>query len=148
MARERYAAQVELLVQALPLDSVRVWRIADLTGNIYLDRIIDARGVTKIASEKGVAVCVDTSLNEIVAAANTRAGVAPPELAGARLISSMVNNHRRIEVKDYPTDKLGLFRSMGCFAEVIQFRTRLFVPVDRAAVVIAAMLGRPSADAA
>ena len=125
----------------LPQHSVRVWRIGDLVGNGYLGRIIDARDVAKMASDMGVAVPVKMSLGEIVAAAQTRTGVAPPQLGGARLVISFVNNHHRIEVKDYPADRIGLFKSMGCFTEVIQFRTRLFVPIDRATSVIGAMLG-------
>ena len=121
--------------------SMRVWRVTDRTGASMLGRIIAAREVDNLAEQLGVDVSIDLSVAEIATAARTRSGIAPKALDGAKLALSVVNGQQRIEVKDFPPHRLGLWKSQGCFSEIVAFRTRLFVPVDRAEAVIAAMMG-------
>ena len=126
----------------LPGGSVQVWRITDAAGNALLGRIVPAKDVAKLAGDLGVNVAVNVTVGEIVAAARTREGIHVAELGNARLALALVNGQQRIEIKDYPADQLSLLKTHGCFTEIVAFKTRLFVPVDRAADVIAKMLGR------
>ena len=49
---------------------------------------------------------------------------------------SLVNGSRRIELVGAPVQQLSWLKSVGCFTEVIQYRTRVFIPVDQAAAVV------------
>ena len=125
----------------LPDDSVQVWRVTGADGHAMLGRIVPARHVAKLAETMGVDVDIELSVAEIVAAARTREGITVPALGGARLMLSLVNGQKRIEVRDYPPTKLAYWKSLGVFTEIIAYKTRAFIPTDRAADIIAAMLG-------
>jgi hypothetical protein len=123
----------------LPADDVRVWRIADGTGEALLGRIVMPAAVEKLEAEFGLAASVRLTPAELVAAARSDEGVPVPGLDGARLISVFVNNSRRLELRSgQPQDREWL-KARGCFTEVIAYTTRIFVPVDRAEVVLAAI---------
>ena len=53
---------------------------------------------------------------------------------------ALVNGKPRIEISGAPAEQLAWLKSLGCFTEIIQYRTRVFVPVDRAADVLSAVL--------
>lgn len=49
---------------------------------------------------------------------------------------SLVNGSQRLELTGYSIERLGWYKSKGCFTEIIRYRTRLFVPVGEAAQVL------------
>ena len=53
---------------------------------------------------------------------------------------SIVNGNHRLEIVGAPADQLPWLKSLGCFTEIIQYRTRLFVPVPQAEAVLAKLL--------
>jgi hypothetical protein len=79
---------------------------------------------------------INLSPGEIMAAARTRTGSAISALDGARMMTVMVNGQQRFELRDYPPARLSWFKSLGCFTEIIAYKTRLFVPTDRAEAII------------
>ena len=66
-------------------------------------------------------------------------GVAIPELPGARLQRSYVNDEARLEIKSFPPAKREWLKSLGCFTEIIAYKTRLFVPTNRAEDILVAI---------
>lgn len=72
------------------------------------------------------------SPEELVNGARAGGGVAIPSLPPARLMRSYVNDEARLEIRDFPSARLGWLKSLGCFTEIISFKTRLFVPTNRA----------------
>lgn len=54
-----------------------------------------------------------------------------------RLKRSLVASQQRLELLDWPHTRLAELKAAGCFTEIIQHKTRLFVPVAIAADVIA-----------
>ena len=52
------------------------------------------------------------------------------------LASVLVNGSTRIEIKDYVPTRLDWYKSLGCFTEIVSYKTRLFVPVARAEPII------------
>lgn len=125
----------------LPDDDVRVWRICDKAGNSILGRIISPAGFEKVASAFGVSMAISLSAGELVAGARGNGGVAIPFLPGARLLRCYVNDEARLEIKDFPAAKLPWLKSLGCFTEIIAYKTRLFVPTNRAMDVLEAIEG-------
>ena len=124
----------------LPRGSMRVWRVTDSAGTTLLGRIIPAQAVEQLAEDMGVGVKIEIPIGDIVAAAKTRSGIAPSALEGAKLMLSLVNGQQRVEVRDFPSHRLALWKSMGCFTEIQAFKTRLYVPTDRVAEIVEAML--------
>ncbi|MEJ7933854.1 strawberry notch family protein [Sphingobium sp. AN558] len=123
----------------LPQDDLRVWRIADGQGQSVLGRIISPAGLAKIANGFGVDMKVALSPAELVLAARGADGVAIPAMEGARLHRVHVNDEARLEIKSFPVPKLARLKALGCFTEIIRFRTRLFVPTNRAAEILGAI---------
>ncbi|WP_367280225.1 strawberry notch C-terminal domain-containing protein, partial [Sphingomonas sp.] len=124
----------------LPDDDVRVWRIADTAGAALLGRIVSPGGLEKLAKAFDIAIAVALSPAEMVKAARSRDGVPIPGLTPARLARVQVNSDMRLEIKDYPGSLRAWLKSLGCFSEIISYKTRLFVPVGRAEEIIAAIL--------
>jgi hypothetical protein len=123
----------------LPDDDVRVWRITDAEGQSVLGRMVSPAGLTRIATAFGIDMTIALSPVELVAGARGAGGVAIPSLPGARLERSYVNDEARLEIKAFAPSKLGLLKSLGCFTEIINYKTRLFVPTNRAVEVLAAI---------
>ena len=131
----------------LPADDVRVWRIADGSGDALLGRIVMPAAVEKLEGEFGLAASVRLTPAELIAAARSDGGVAVPGLDGARLVSVFVNNSRRLELRSAQPQDREWLKARGCFTEVIAYVTRVFVPVDRAEQVLAAIAASLSARA-
>ena len=54
---------------------------------------------------------------------------------------SLVNGSQRLELAGWSAARLDWYKAQGCFTEIIRYQTRLFVPLDGAANIIA-RLGR------
>jgi hypothetical protein len=53
-------------------------------------------------------------------------------LGSYRLKRSLVAGEHRLELLDWPYSRLGELKAAGCFTEIIQHKTRLFIPVRAA----------------
>lgn len=124
----------------LPDDDVRVWRIADGNGNSILGRIVSPAGFEKVAQAFGIAMTIALSPAELIAAARSDDGVALPQLGQARLKRVRVNGDARLEIRDFPPERREWLKSLGCFTEIIAYKTRLFVPFDRADEILTLIL--------
>ncbi|MFS0851405.1 strawberry notch-like NTP hydrolase domain-containing protein [Novosphingobium panipatense] len=123
----------------LPSDDVRVWRITDRTSEALLGRIVMPAAVEKLQAEFGLAASVRLTPAELIAAARSDGGVPVPGLDGVRLASVFVNNSRRLELRGAVSRDRDWLKARGCFTEVIQYTTRIFVPSDRAEEVLSAI---------
>lgn len=47
----------------------------------------------------------------------------------------------RLEIRGYPFERLDWLKSLGCFTEIISYRTRLFVPPDQAEAILSSIVG-------
>ena len=54
----------------------------------------------------------------------------------ARLIWAFLNDSRRLEIRDFPASRREWLKSIGCFTEIIAYKTRLFIPADRATTIV------------
>lgn len=124
----------------LPDDDVRVWQITDRTGAAILGRIVSPAGFEKLAGAFGVSMAIALSPSELVEAARSRGGVALPGLDQARLARVYVNDNIRFEIRDFPAGRREWLKSLGCFTEIIAYKTRLFVPANRAEAIVAAIV--------
>ena len=123
----------------LPDDDVRVWRIADAAGVTMLGRIVSPAGFEKMAAAFNMAVTVTLSPEETLLAAKDNTGAAIAGLPPARLRRVRVNGDARLEIRDYPLPRREWLVSLGCFTEIIAYRTRLFIPPAKAGDVLSAI---------
>jgi hypothetical protein len=120
----------------LPEDDVRVWRIDDAVGTSILGRIVMPAGVEKLQAEFGLAKTIRLTPDEIIDAARHGDGALVPGLDDTRLVTAFVNGSRRYELRDFPASRLAELKGLGCFTEIIAYKTRLFLPADRAADIL------------
>jgi hypothetical protein len=64
-------------------------------------------------------------------------------LHGARLVPAMVNDSRRFEIRDFRPQDREWLKARGVFSEVIQYKTRLFLPVGKAEDILATIVAEP-----
>src|SRR3546814_12619038 len=58
---------------------------------------------------------------------------------GLTLQRRRVNGESRLELNGFDPRSLPSPKAHGCFTEIIQFKTRMFIPVSRAADIVAAL---------
>ena len=119
----------------LPDDHVQVWRLTSDDGQSLLGRLVPAPMVERIASAFGIAASVEIGLPEKIE--HVRTSGETVAIGGLRLKRSFVAGAHRFELLDWLPEALPALKAAGCFTEIIQHRTRLFVPVDRAAAILA-----------
>ncbi|MBA4090112.1 MAG: methylase [Sphingobium sp.] len=120
----------------LPDDDVRVWRISDAQGNTLLGRIVSPAGVEKVGEAFGVAMRHVLTPAELIKAVRSGEQMAIPGLDGAQLARVRVNDAWRLEIRNFPPARRDWLKSIGCYAEIIAYKTRLFVPIDRAEPIL------------
>ena len=125
---------------ALPSEHLTVNRIVDADGNSWLGRLVFDGDVVKLVSRLGLEAADDLPADAIAAAvlAGQPVDLVRPFPVTAR--RARVNGAHRIELVGCPAPQLPWLKSIGCFTEIIQYRTRVFVPTAAAEPVFARLL--------
>ena len=118
----------------LPDDHVQVWRLNTDDSQSFLGRIVPAPLVTRLADAFGIAATITVSDAETARHVMGSGGITA--LGAYRLKRSLVAGQLRLELLDWPHTRLPELKSAGCFTEIIQHKTRMFIPVATAATVI------------
>lgn len=122
----------------LPDDHLQVIRIAADDGRSLLGREIPAALLGELGTRLGLDVSLEIPPDEL-AAAVLRSGKPLPFRGHDELIlkRALVNGSQRLELAEFEAARLPWYKAQGCFTEIIRYQTRLFVPVDTAAAVLA-----------
>jgi len=56
---------------------------------------------------------------------------------------AIVNGRPRFEIGGVPHGQLPWLKSLGCFTEIIQYRTRVFIPIDAVEATLSQLLKDP-----
>jgi len=139
--RERLYLATGLLLPVwdkLPSDFVRVSRISAADGRALLGREVPVHCVPELCRALGLEREQTLSTDDIVQTvlATGRA----MEFAGREQLMvkrSLVNGSQRIELTGWSAARLDWYKAQGCFTEIIRYQTRLFVPIEGAASVVA-----------
>ena len=139
--RERLYLATGLLLPVwdkLPSDFVRVSRISAVDGRSLLGREVPVHCVPELCRALGLEREQTLSADDIVQTvlATGRA----MEFAGREQLMvkrSLVNGSQRIELTGWSVARLDWYKAQGCFTEIIRYQTRMFVPIEGAASVIA-----------
>jgi hypothetical protein len=125
----------------LPDDHVQVIRIAADDGRTLLGREIPAASLSDVGERLGLKTAIAIPVDQL-AASVIRTGK-PLPLRGPEdllLRRALVNGHQRLELTGFSAARLDWYKAQGCFTEIIRYRTRLFVPVDRAPAVLSNLI--------
>ena len=130
---------------ALPKDHLAVNRIVDGEGASWLGRLVFEQHAPALLKAFGVDVSAKLTPDEMVAAVLQGGTIDITMPWPITVRSSLVNRHKRFEIIGAPAAQLPWLKSIGCFTEIIQYKTRLFVPVDQAGTIIPQLTAQTSA---
>lgn len=125
---------------SLPKDRLAVHRIVDEAGQSWLGRIVEDADVTGLLKTFGVEAEFKLTPNAIVSAVQQGKPIKIERPFAMTIKRSLVASEQRIEICGEIGAQLEWLKSLGCFTEIIQYRTRVFVPTNRLCDVFALML--------
>lgn len=139
--RERFFLAVGRLLPIWNLlgDDPEVRRLVTADGRALLGRIVPRGDVNALLGKLGIAGAIELAPAEIVAAAWEGKTVPIGSSTGLTLQRRRVNGESRLELNGFDPRSLPSLKAHGCFTEIIQFKTRMFIPVSRAADIVSAL---------
>ena len=118
-------------------DDAQVRRLVTQDGRSVLGRIVPAEAVNMLLDKLGIGDRIALSPEQVVEAALGGTVVPIDTLSGTSLKRSRVNGEQRLEVIGFDPRALPSWKAKGCFTEIIQYQTRLFMPVNQANEIVA-----------
>ncbi|MDD9908542.1 MAG: strawberry notch family protein [Ahrensia sp.] len=135
----------------LPTENMRIYRLETEGGERVLGRLVTQEELVGVYNRLGLDSTVEFSAEDVRKAVMERRS-ALTLVSGFGLRRSLVMGQPRLELTDVPPTALPELKRMGCFTEIIQWKTRLFVPTgdDRALARLLEQypVGAPVRDAA
>lgn len=128
---------------ALPGDHLEVKRIADSSGKSWLGRIVRESDVAGVLRRFGLGDAVAVTETTVLAALGDRRPFLLERPFPMTIKSSRVAGETRAEIVGAPASELAWLKGLGCFTEIIAYKTRVFIPAGREACLIRAILERP-----
>ena len=125
---------------ALPSDHLAVNRIVDAQGNSWLGRLVFGQHVAQLYTKLGIAKSEDLPVDAIAHSVMSGRSVDVTRPFEMTIRRAFVNGTQRIEIERAPAQQLGYLKSLGCFTEIIAYRTRVFVPVSEATAILERLL--------
>lgn len=127
---------------ALPDDHLAVNRIVDSKGNSWLGRLVFNQHIVQLYTRLGIAKTDDMPPDAIASSVLSGRSVDVARPFPMTLKRAFVNGNQRIEITGAPANQLAWFKSLGCFTEIIAYKTRLFVPIVNAQAIITSIVER------
>jgi hypothetical protein len=125
---------------ALPKEDLTVNRIVDQTGASWLGRHVHDLYVNATLENFGVSRAAQTDPGKIARAILGGGTWKAPHPQNFTIHTSRVNGARRIEIINVEPARIPSLKALGCFTEIIAYKTRVFVPMERADAVISAVI--------
>ena len=121
---------------ALPKDDLTVIRIVDATGTSWLGRHIHELHVDKTLTALGATRTGKVDPEAVIEAVMAGATYTTPHPKAFTLKTSRVNREARIELIGASSASLPALKVLGCYTEVIAYKTRVFLPQKSAHAII------------
>lgn len=126
---------------ALPKEDLSVNRILDETGNGWLGRRIPEIYVERVLDKLGVSDRVAIAPDKLAQAILAGRSYTLKHPHNVTIKTSRVNGQKRLEIAGAEPAQLPGLKAMGCFTEIIAYKTRVFVPLDAAPAILVRLLG-------
>ena len=127
---------------ALPKEDLTVNRIVDKSGASWLGRHVHDLFVDATLEKLGVSRKVPTDPAKITAAILGGGTWTAPHPLNFTIRTSRVNGARRIEIAGAEAARIPQLKALGCFTEIIAYKTRVFVPLGEAEAIIRSLVGQ------
>ena len=125
---------------SLPSDHLAVNRIVDGEGNSWLGRLVFDEHVVSLFTKLGIDQADAMEVGDIAKSVLSGRSVDLTRPFPLTFKRAIVNGRPRLEIGGAPYDQLDWLKSLGCFTEIIQYRTRVFVPTDTASEILEKIL--------
>lgn len=125
---------------SLPIDYLEVRRIVDEEGRNWLGRMVHELDVAKLLEKFDITTTVDLSPDTIIKALGEGRTIPIKQPFEATIKCSRVAGEQRYEIVGMPAEQLFWLMCIGCFTEIIAFRTRVFISRGAASAIIGALL--------
>jgi len=125
---------------ALPSDHLVVNRIVDAAGSSWLGRIVFDGHIVSLFTKLGIDKAERMPAGDLASAVLSGRSVDLSRPFSMSIKRSIVNGKPRVEIGGAPHQQLPWLKSIGCFTEIIQYRTRVFIPVDGVEATLAKLL--------
>ena len=126
----------------LPADNMRIYRLETDSKERAIGRLVTQQQLINVYSRLGLDCDIKLSALEVTKAVMEQRN-SLTLISGYQLRRSMVTGQPRLELTDVEASKLSDFKSMGCFTEMIQWKTRLFVPLNAPDILDAILVKHP-----
>ena len=126
----------------LPADNMRIYRLQAEDGERAIGRLVSQEQLLNVYSRLGLDCQIEMSPQEVLSAV-MEARTTLNLLGGYQLRRSLVMGQPRLELIGASGAALPRLKAMGCFAEVIQWKTRVFIPVDGTDVLARVLAEHP-----
>jgi hypothetical protein len=118
----------------LPSENMRVYRLQAATGERVVGRLVTQAQLAGVFASLGLDCTIEMTAQEVREAVIERR--ATIHLAGGiSLRRARVMEGERIEVLGFQPSDLPRMKAMGCYTEIITWKTRLFVPTNDVSVL-------------
>ena len=115
-------------------------RIVDASGQSWLGRIVHDDHVVQLFTKLGLERADNLPPADIAKSALSGRSVDLMRPFPMTIKRVVVNGQPRIELVGCTADQLPRIKSIGCFTEIIQYRTRVFLPVPAAETILGKLL--------
>jgi hypothetical protein len=130
---------------ALPSDHLVVNRIVDGEGRSWLGRMVFPRDVPALFGKLGLDETQILTPDEVAEAALQGGSITLKRPFACEVKRARVNGKPRIEIVGAPAAQLPWLKSIGCFSEIISYRTRVFCPTERASEILTRLMASQDA---
>lgn len=126
----------------LPSDFMDVQRITTSEGLSILGRIVEERDVSALRVKLGLVASAELAPAAMISAVMTGQSVSLKGHDQLTLKRARGNRENRLELVGANPRRLEWYKAGGCVTEIIQHRTRLFVPLGRAEATISKIIAQ------
>ena len=112
----------------LPTDNMRVYRLQADNGERVIGRLVTCDQLMRLCGALGVDSDIEMSAADVLEAVMDR-GTRIHLVGGLSLRRSRVMHANRMEVTGFGPNDLPALKAIGCFTEIISWKTRAFVPL-------------------
>ena len=113
----------------LPTDNMRVYRLQTQEGERVIGRLVTRDQLMRLCGALGVDSEIEMSAADVLEAVMDR-GTRVHLAGGLSLRRSRVMHANRMEVTGFGPNDLPALKAIGCFTEIISWKTRAFVPLE------------------
>jgi predicted RNA methylase len=119
-------------------EHVQVVRITSADGRTLLGREVAPSDIARLGERLGLEIALGLDPADLARSVITSGRPLPVAAAEPLTLKrALVGGEQRLELAGVSAARLPWYKAQGCFTAIIRYQTRLFVPVDRAAEVLA-----------